>query len=125
MKYIYTIILASIIPSIVSAVPAFTGTIKFKQPDKSTFSAKIKGDEWFNWIEDKNGNVITFNTATKSYEYGVVKKINGALELVPSGIKASDTVLKANAPASVIEKVDKATLMQIWKEKREKASFHK
>lgn len=125
MKYIHTVILTIALPSILSAVPAFTGAIEFQQPDKSTFSATLQGDEWFNWIEDTKGNVITFNAATKSYEYGVVKEVNGALELVPSGIKASDSALKAKASATAIEKVDKATLMQIWKEKREKASSHK
>ncbi|MCK5848170.1 MAG: hypothetical protein KAH01_03100 [Caldisericia bacterium] len=125
MKYIYTIILAIAIPSIVSAVPAFTGTIEFKQADNSTFSAKMQGDEWFNWIEDKKGNIITFNPQTKSYEYGIIKKVDGALELVPSGIQAADKPLISNASSNTIEKIDRATLQQIWKEKREKASSHK
>lgn len=125
MKQLYTLLLVIAIPTLVTAVPAYKGDITFKQSDHTQFSGKLKGDEWFNWIEDKKGNVITFNAATKSYEYGIVKKVNGALELVPSGIKASDAVLKANASAAVIEKVDRATLAQIWKEKREKASSHK
>ena len=119
MKYIYTIILAIAIPSIVSAVPAYTGPIEFKQADNSTFSAKMKGDEWFNWLEDKKGNVITFNKATKNYEYGIVKKVGSTLELVPSGIQVTDRPSKVSALSNKIEKIDKETLLQIWKEKRE------
>jgi len=124
MKLIYTIILAIAIPSIVSAVPAYTGDIEFKQGDKTTFTAKLKGDEWFSWIEDNRGNVITFNKVTKNYEYGIVKSINGALELVPSGVKATDTVSKSSAAGS-IKKIDHDVIGQIWQNKKSKALSHK
>jgi len=126
MKQLYILLLAITIPTLVSAVPAYKGSITFQQSDHTQFSGKLKGDEWFNWIEDKKGNVITFNNATKNYEYGIIKKIDGALELVPSGIKATDSnTAKVNSPASKLEKIERDTLMQIWKEKREKASSHK
>ena len=124
MKLIYTIILAIAIPSIVSAVPAYKGDIAFKQADKTTFTAKLKGDEWFSWIEDGRGNIITFNKTTKNYEYGIVKTINGFLELVPSGVKANDTTNKSASSRS-LKKIDRDVLSQIWQEKKNKALSHK
>ena len=124
MKLIYTIILTLAIPSIVSAVPAFKGDIEFQQADKTTFTAKLKGDEWFSWVEDSKGNVITFNKASRNYEYGIVKTINGSLELVPSGVKANDQRSKSSTITSV-KKIDHNILSQIWKEKKSQALSHK
>ena len=102
------------------AVPAFKGSIKFQQNDGSTFSGKLKGDEWFNWIEDKDGKIIKYNKKSKNYEYGVVEEINGTLDLVPSNIKVREEV-----EGSDLQKIDKKTLIMIWKQKKEKALKYK
>ncbi|HSR73310.1 MAG TPA: hypothetical protein VLL31_00575 [Sulfurovum sp.] len=100
--------------------PAYKGAIKFEQSDGSTFSGKLKGDEWFNWVEDKQGDIIKYNKKSKNYEYGVVKEVNGTLDLAPSDIKVG------NKPAgSDLGKIDKKTLIKIWKEKKEKALKYK
>lgn len=109
------------IPSLLSAVPAYQGDVSFKQSDRTQFTGKLKGDEWFNWIEDKEGHVIIFNKKTKNYEYGMVKTINGVPALLPSGIKAGDAALKSRTFSTQIQTVDKETLMKIWAEKRKKA----
>jgi hypothetical protein len=123
MKKIYKLIFILVIPSIILAVPAYKGDITFKQADKSTFTAKLKGDEWFSWIEDKKGNIITFNKKTKNYELGMIKTINGNLELVPSGIKVSNNI-NTSSTIKNIKPIDRNILKQIWISKKSKALLH-
>ncbi len=40
------------------AVPASPDIIELRQPDMSAFKAKLRGDEWNNWVETKNGYSI-------------------------------------------------------------------
>ena len=54
------------------SVPAYQGAIKFKQNDGSTFSGKLKGDEWFNWVEDEQGDIT-----------GVADVVNGEVNTKP------------------------------------------
>ena len=102
------------------SVPAYQGSIKFKQNDGSTFSGKLKGDEWFNWVEDEQGDIIKYNKKSKNYEYAVVKESNGKLDLVPSNVKVGDQVERSG-----LEKIDKEILIKIWKEKKAKALKYK
>ena len=110
------------------SAPAFKGSIKFKQNDGSTFSGRLKGDEWFNWIEDKHGDIIKYNKKSKNYEYGVIKEINGTLDLVPSSIKVGNKPkqsISADGTIPNVLKIDKEVLRQIWKQKKEKALKYK
>lgn len=121
------IIFASLI-TFAFSVPAFEGPIEFKQNDGSTFKGKLKGDEWFNWIEDKEGDIIKYNKESKDYEYGTIQEKNGTLDLIPSGIKVGNKPAKTESPDSNISdplKIDKALLEKIWKQKREKAYEYK
>lgn len=68
------------------AVPAIPSDILFKQPDGTTFTARLKGDEWFNWVETDNRRVVIKNSSTGYYEYAVIRTENGAEALSPSGI---------------------------------------
>jgi len=102
------------------AVPAFKGSIKFKQNDGSTFSGKLQGDEWFHWVENTEGDIIKYNKESKNYEYAVVKELNGTLDIVPSNVKVGDKV-----EGSGLEKIDKEILKKIWKQKKEKALKYK
>lgn len=106
------------------SAPAFKGSIKFKHNDGSTFSGKLKGDEWFNWIEDDQGDIIQYNKKSKNYEYGVIKEINGTLDLVPSNIKVGNKPKKSTSVDDFIPsvlKIDKETLRKIWKRKKRKS----
>ncbi|MCO4844967.1 MAG: hypothetical protein KC427_03005 [Sulfurovum sp.] len=110
------------------SVPAYKGAIKFKQNDGSSFSGKLKGDEWFNWVEDKQGDIIKYNKESKNYEYGMIKEINGTLDLVPSSIKVGHKPKQSSNSGSTLPsllKIDKKTLEKIWKQKKEKALKYK
>ncbi len=116
-------IFASII-TFALCVPAFQGPMEFKQNDGSTFQGKLKGDEWFNWIEDKEGRIVKYNNSSKNYEYAKVEEKNGTLELVPSGTKV-DIIKKLDRNASEFFKIDREILKKIWNQKKEKAYEYK
>jgi len=110
------------------SVPAYQGSIKFTQNDGSSFTGHLKGDEWFSWVEDKNGDIIKYNTKSKDYEYGMVKEVNGTLDLVPSSIKVGSKPKKSksvDATEASTLRIDKQTLEKIWKQKKEKALKYK
>ena len=124
MKKSILFLLILCIPMTTFAVSAYNGAIKFKQNDGSTFSGKLKGDEWFHWVEDKSGHVIKYNRQSKNYEYGIIKEINGTLDLLPSGIRVGDETKQANSSAPALQKINKKALSKIWKQKRNKALHH-
>ncbi len=51
------------------AVPACPSPFELKQPSGKTFEARQRGDEWYNWVETKDGYGIYKNTETGSWEY--------------------------------------------------------
>src|SRR3990167_370540 len=51
------------------AVPAYPGLFELKQPSGYAFEARKRGDEWYNWVETKDGYGIYKNTVTDYWEY--------------------------------------------------------
>ena len=105
--------------------PAYQGEITFIQKDGSNFSGHLHGDEYFSWIEDTQGHIIVFNKQSKNYELAKLKMVDGHMQLLPSGFKASDThkngMQFAQSSNSQIKMQD---LKKIWKEKRESRPYH-
>ena len=126
MRKIFLVTLTTIIGF---ASSAYKDDIEFKQKDGSTFTGNLKGDEWFSWVEDKDGHIIKYNNMSKNYEYGELKEINGSLELVPSNSKVSTEEsgtsmapsLSSASSASSSMTIDKSVLLEIWKREREEA----
>lgn len=114
------IVLATCIVTLTYAAPAVTGDIEFKQKDGATFVGQIKGDEWFNWIEDDKEHIIKYSNRSKNFEYGRLKEINGDVDLVPSGVKVGSRLGTLSADQS---KIVKSTLIEIWKLKKEKSLY--
>ena len=112
------IILVTCLVTLTYAAPAFTGDIEFKQKDGATFVGQLKGDEWFNWIEDEKEHIIKYSNRSKNFEYGRLKEINGDVDLVPSGVKVGSRLGTLSADQS---KIDKSRLIEIWKLKKERA----
>ncbi len=102
--------------TIAFCAPALKGNLEFKQSDGSVFHGQLKGDEWFNWVEESRGYPVKFNNKSKNFEYGKLKEVQGELDLVPSGQKVSKLDTLSDKP-----KIDKKILQDIWKRKREKA----
>src|SRR3990167_7046620 len=63
------VILTSAFPVKSYGVPAYDGLFELKQPLGKTFEARKRGDEWYNWVETKEGYGIYKNTATENWEY--------------------------------------------------------
>lgn len=82
------------------ASPAAPKLLTFSNADGQLFSAQLKGDEWFSWLETQSGYIVVRN-AQGAYEFARLQ----ADRLQPSGIKASNvpstpgTLLRANDPA--------------------------
>ncbi|CAA6800920.1 MAG: Unknown protein [uncultured Sulfurovum sp.] len=105
------------------AAPAYHGEMEFIQNDGSKFSGHLKGDEYFSWVEDKQGNVIKFNKVSKNYEYAKLQMSQGEVDIVPSGVK----VMNAKVPFSPSlsgQNISKEKISEIWKRKKEKVKFH-
>ena len=117
----YKIIILLIIPLATFGVSAYPGKLKFVQDDQQSFYGHLKGDEWFNWIEDEKGEVILYNQVSKAYEYAKYKEENGILDLVPSGVKVKAFQTGNSASKQNARQLDKTRLPLIWKHKREKA----
>ena len=117
----YKIIILLLIPLVTFAVSAYPGKLKFVQSDQESFYGHLKGDEWFNWIEDEKGEVILYNQASKDYEYAKFKEKNGTLDIIPSGIKVRNFQTGHSASKQNALRLDKKMLPLIWKHKREEA----
>ena len=66
------------------AVTAYPKQITYDQPDGTTVSIQMRGDEWIHWAETSDGYTV-LSGQNNGYEYAV-KDVNGDLKL--SGILA-------------------------------------
>ena len=110
------------ISSLGFAAPAYHGEIEFNQDDGSKFSGHLKGDEYFSWVEDKQGNIIKFNKVSKNYEYAKVKINQGKAELVPAGIKVNKNGALFSS-SGIGQSVSKEKLFEIWTRKKDEVKF--
>jgi len=116
------LIIIMLMGSVCFAAPAYHGEIEFKHNDGSTFSANLKGDEHFSWIEDKQGNIIKYNKVSKNYEYAEIKINKGKTELVSTGIKVNKNG-ELFSPSNLGETISKEKLFEIWNRKKEERKF--
>jgi M6 family metalloprotease-like protein len=63
------ILFTLVIPTKSYGVPAYDGLFELKQPSGKTFEARKRGDEWYNWVETKDGYGIYKNEKTGNWEY--------------------------------------------------------
>jgi len=119
------LLLITMICTLGFAVPAYKGEIDFKQKDGSTFKGELKGDEYFSWVEDKQGNIIKYNTKTKNYEYAKLKETNSSVDLISTGVKVDMLSGKLPSFGSAEDlKIDKEILHNLLKQKREERPYH-
>jgi M6 family metalloprotease-like protein len=72
--------------TILHAVPAYPGLIKFTQPDGTKVGIYMMGDEFSKWAQSEDGYTLLYNN-DGYLEYA---KLNSSGDIVPSGIKATD-----------------------------------
>ena len=98
------------------AAPAFHGEQSFKQSDGTSFLGTLRGDEYLNWIQSDNGDVVLYNKKSKQYEYAIIKNDN----LEASGYKFNPQQSLKKSPVLLL-KVEKKSLIELHRIKRQKA----
>ena len=68
------------------ATPAMPGMQTLTNSDGSTFTAELKGDPWFHYVQDSSGKIAVFNSNSGNFEYAYYDA--NSKKLVPSGVKA-------------------------------------
>ncbi len=105
------ILLLSILTSaLLFCAPAFHAKKQFELSSGEAFNGTVKGDEYLNWIESDEGEILLFNKQNKRYEYAQIKED----ELVPSGVEKKPHTLKKTRAS----KLSKEALYKLWKKKR-------
>jgi len=104
MKYL---IIFALFTQLLTAAPAFQGKRTFTQPDGTTITYRVQGDEHLNWVESESGDILLFSKKNKRYEYAQIS--NGTLKA--SGIPFSaNTPLSANAAPARVTKEELSAL---------------
>lgn len=111
-KHVLAVILFS---TLLLAAPAYQGKRTLTQADGTTFQAKAQGDEYLNWIETDQGDILRYNTQTKNYEYAEIK--NGNLQ--KSGRIYKHDSQAVSKSASFTKKISRDDLKQLWLQKRQ------
>ncbi len=113
-----TIVFCFILPGFtcLMAAPASPGFFKIKQPDGTHFFGQQKGDEWFNWTETQDKNVVIRNKNTGYYEYAVIKKENNRGFLAPSGVKVKEIKTDLSPSQRSLEPIQQKDLSRLRKE---------
>jgi hypothetical protein len=102
------------------AAPAFQGVRTFIQSDGSSFQGHIQGDEYMNWIETKDGNIVVYNKKDQNYDYAIIKNDN----LKPSGKKYTKTYGNNLRKAYSFQPISREKLYELWTLKRQKSLKH-
>ena len=103
---VFIVLTALIFPLEVFAVPASPHPFELKQPSGKTFEARKRGDEWYNWVETKDGYGIYKNTETGNWEYYVpADKVHDKKEQKFQIGRKQETKKRA-----IVNEVDPATL---------------
>ena len=61
------------------SIPASPNPIEVEQPDGTRIKIRVKGDEFYNWVEDNQGYTVIRDSTTKVWHYAQ-QAIDGSLE---------------------------------------------
>lgn len=90
------------------AVPAYPGLITTTQPDGTTISFYLRGDENFSFTMTEDGYLITLND-NGVFEYA---QLTDQQEIVPLGVKVSDVAKRNWKEKNFVKKIDKVSDIQ-------------
>lgn len=121
MVSLKNILLLILFSSSLFGVSASPGEKEFKQGDNSKFKGRLKGDEWFHWVETEDGYVAKYNKKSKDYEYMLLDCESNETRLLFSNTKVKSPSLKGGALLpSHIKKITPKQLGEIWKIQKNK-----
>lgn len=114
LKYLIGLTLCG--ATLLLAAPAYQATRTFTQADGTPFKAKAQGDEYLNWVETEDGDILRYNTQTKNYEFAEIKDGN----LKKSGrIYKKRAVQNGTKSASLKQNITRKDLKRIWLKNQE------
>ena len=87
--------------SFVNAVPAYPGLVKKTQPDGTTISFYLRGDEHFSFKMSEDGYLLALN-ADGVFEYADFRDNS----IIPMGVKASDITKRSIEEVDFLQKAD-------------------
>jgi len=85
------------------AVPAYPKPVKFTQPDGTTVTLIMHGDEHSKWAQTTDGYTLLYN-AKGVFEYAVIDSKGDA---IPSGVKASDVARRQSNEVALLQNTPK------------------
>ncbi len=92
----------------VFAVPAFDREISLVQPDGESFPARMVGDEYGNWMEAENGDVIVQDEADHYWKIGRLDSIRTHVEpgttICEKGLMSGKTVRNSDVRRFLMER---------------------
>jgi hypothetical protein len=103
--------------SVLFSAPSFNQLREYKNADGTLFKARQQGDEYLNWIETPNGDILEYNNQTKNFDYVEIK--NG--ELKASGEKYQNSSALKVKSRTTQTKLSKDSLYELWNQKRAEA----
>jgi len=112
-------ILFSITLSLLQAAPAFSKNRAFMQEDGQTFKAKVMGDEYLNYLETEDGEIVVFNKTSKNYDYAIIANENNQRLLAPSGFKVQSKKANSKMRSNPFRKISKEELHELYIERKQ------
>lgn len=98
------------------SAPALNITREFKQSDGTTFNARAFGDQYLNWIETQNGDILKYNAKNQDFEYAYIEDES----LKPSGYRYTKNLKRLK---KVKSRIDKEELYKLWNRRRTKVEL--
>ncbi|HUX54141.1 MAG TPA: M6 family metalloprotease domain-containing protein [Williamwhitmania sp.] len=86
-----------------AASPAYPNPVKVTQPDGTTVTVILKGDEFAKWAQTLDGYTLLYNSRGV-YEYAV---LDSKGDIVPSGVKVSEQSRRTAAEAQLLSTTPK------------------
>ncbi len=113
MKQLFFIVLLS---QLLLAAPAYSGKRTFTQPDGTTVTYRMKGDEYLHWLESDEGEILLNNETARRLEYATIK--NGHLKASGLAYSKKHRTVNTSKKSATFKKVSKEELMEIYSIKR-------
>lgn len=111
MKIVILILLTL---NLLYAVPAYSKFREFKHADGTVFIAKAQGNQYLNWIETVDGEILKYNEDSQNFEYANIQENF----LKPSGIRYESNNSKIQKSSGRIKTIEKIDVYKLWTEKQ-------
>ena len=115
------IFLSFILVTSLFSAPAFQKMREFKNADGTTFKAKAQGNQYLNWIETADGEILKYNRESKNFEYA---KIEGNF-LKASGARYTKRDSKRARSLAHISKLKYKDIYELWRKRQEDALYQR